>query len=413
MTKGCTESDIKMIYLAPIAGYILGSISPSYFLGRVLRHIDLREYGDGNLGATNTKRVLGLAPAVITAIFDLSKGVLALYIAILLGAPDWLAYLTGLLAVVGHIFPFYLGFRGGQGAATAMGLLFYSFYQIITGKIYNLALDTLLALVVLGVLALGVYFISRRGNIVGLVTLPAAIALVFLVLPLKTVPIYLAIIFAFHFSIQVFNLAKGKATLNIPEQVSRQIFNWRSIARPLAALFVVISFFVSHNILLYFVGVIALFFIILDLLRLLIGRVNFLFFAKLKGFFKEKEKAKFSSMTLFLTAVFILYLVFPGNIASVAALFLIFGDLMAKVFGLIFGKTRFVTKTLEGTTAYFIFSLLAGFIFSLFTPLPFWILSIGALTAALVEPLSIFGIDDNFTVGLISGSVMYALLVLV
>jgi len=402
-----------MVYIVPILGYLIGSISPSYILGRILRGIDLREYGDGNLGTTNTKRVLGLAPAVITAIFDLSKGVLALLIASRLGAPDWLAYLTGLLAVVGHIFPFYLRFRGGQGAATAMGLLFYGFYQIVVGKIYYSVLEVFLALIALGILALGVYFISRRGNIVGLVTLPVAIILAFLVIPLGMTSIFVIIIFAFHFSIQVYGLAKGKTSLDIPKQISEQIFHWRTIARPLAALFVVFSFFVSHNILLDVIGALALFFIILDLLRLLIGRVNFLFFARLKGFFKEKEKSKFSSMTLFLTAIFILFLAFPGNIASVAALFLIFGDLAAKVFGLIFGKTKFLTKTLEGTVAYFVFSLSAGFTFSLFSPLPFWILTLGALTAALVEPLSIFGIDDNFTVGLISGSLMYALLVLV
>lgn len=402
-----------MIYLLPIVGYLVGSISPSYFLTKIIKGIDLREYGDKNLGTTNFKNVVGFTPSIFVAIFDLLKGVAVVLLSNWLGVPAFVGLIAGLMAIVGHIFPFYLKFRGGQGAATAMGLLFYSFYLIIADRIFSSSSETFLALVVLGILALGVYFISRRGNIVGLVTLPAAIALIFLVLPLKIVPIYLAIIFAFHFSIQIFNLVKGKTALEIPEQTSKQIFHWRSIARPLAALFVVFSFFVAHNILLYVIGALSLFFIILDLLRLLIGSVNILFFAKLRGVFKEKEKAKFSSMTLFLTAIFILFLVFPNNVASVASLFLIFGDLMAKVFGLIFGKTRFVTKTLEGTTAYFVFSLLAGFIFSLFVPLPFWIIVLGALTAALVEPLSIFGIDDNFTVGLISGSVMYALLVLV
>jgi len=65
-------------------GYLKGSISPAYILGKLLRGIDIRQHGDGNAGRMNVYYVLGLKPTVITAIFDLSKGLISMYIASLL-----------------------------------------------------------------------------------------------------------------------------------------------------------------------------------------------------------------------------------------------------------------------------------------------------------------------------------------
>ena len=64
---------ILKIILAVLAGYLLGSISPAYILGKLLRGIDIREYGDKNAGTTNTRRVLGLGPAIITGFYDFFK----------------------------------------------------------------------------------------------------------------------------------------------------------------------------------------------------------------------------------------------------------------------------------------------------------------------------------------------------
>jgi len=64
--------------LALLIGYLLGSISPAFILGKVLKGIDIRQHGTKNAGTTNVKKVLGLGPAIFTAIYDLSKGLLAI-----------------------------------------------------------------------------------------------------------------------------------------------------------------------------------------------------------------------------------------------------------------------------------------------------------------------------------------------
>jgi acyl phosphate:glycerol-3-phosphate acyltransferase len=109
--------------LVPI-GYLLGSIPSSYVAGRFARNIDLREHGSGNLGATNTFRVLGPWVAAPVLLFDLLKGWFPTwYFPLWDGEADWrwaLAY--GAAAIVGHVFSIFMGFRGGKGVATAAGV---------------------------------------------------------------------------------------------------------------------------------------------------------------------------------------------------------------------------------------------------------------------------------------------------
>ncbi len=113
-----------MIVLACLAGYLLGSISASYIAGKLSSGVDIRDHGSGNAGATNTLRVLGWRLAVLVALADVFKGVLAVSFANLVtgGASAALA-LAALAAVVGHNWPIFLGFRGGKGIATAIGVL--------------------------------------------------------------------------------------------------------------------------------------------------------------------------------------------------------------------------------------------------------------------------------------------------
>ena len=112
-----------------------------------------------------------------------------------------------------------------------------------------------------------------------------------------------------------------------------------------------------------------------------------------------------------MVAVSIAFLIFDKPIAMMAVTFLIFGDLFSKVFGITFGQTRFFQKTLEGSGAYFAACLIFGYIFTYFLNFPFSILLVGALVAAVTESLPI-GIDDNFTVALISGAAMYLVRIL-
>lgn len=110
--------------VAIIACYLLGSVSFSVLLARLLRGIDIRQHGSGNAGATNTLRVLGTGPAILVLSLDVLKGIAAVWIGIWLGGDnEWLPGLCGLAAITGHNWPVYFRFRGGKGIATAIGVL--------------------------------------------------------------------------------------------------------------------------------------------------------------------------------------------------------------------------------------------------------------------------------------------------
>lgn len=110
-----------------LAAYLIGSISWSWLLVRRLTGTDLRTVGSGNLGATNAGRVLGRKWAIGIYVLDLAKGAVAVIGARfiggdVLGVPLELA--AGTAAMLGHVFPFYLRFKGGKGVATGSGIVF-------------------------------------------------------------------------------------------------------------------------------------------------------------------------------------------------------------------------------------------------------------------------------------------------
>lgn len=106
--------------------YFLGSVPFGILVAHLFdRGVDLRKVGSGNIGATNVSRAVGRAGGILTLLLDAGKGVLPMVLAygILDSRIDlWLA-LTGGAAILGHIFPVYLGFRGGKGVATALGIV--------------------------------------------------------------------------------------------------------------------------------------------------------------------------------------------------------------------------------------------------------------------------------------------------
>lgn len=115
---------VAMGYLgAGLLGYLLGSIPLGYLMGR-LRGIDVRNYGSGATGGTNVLRTLGWGFAIFTALGDIFKGTLAVYLGQQLGG-DWAAAIAGLSAVLGHSYPVWLGFRGGKSVATGGGAVLY------------------------------------------------------------------------------------------------------------------------------------------------------------------------------------------------------------------------------------------------------------------------------------------------
>ncbi len=107
-----------------IIAYLLGSIPTSYIFGKLTRNIDIREHGSGNAGATNALRILGTKIGIITLLVDIGKGVAAVLIgkAIIGNPSDLLLILTGLCAILGHIFTVFLNFKGGKGVATSAGV---------------------------------------------------------------------------------------------------------------------------------------------------------------------------------------------------------------------------------------------------------------------------------------------------
>jgi acyl phosphate:glycerol-3-phosphate acyltransferase len=111
-------------FLFLLLSYILGAIPTSYLAGRLARGIDLREHGSGNLGATNTFRVLGWAAAAPVMIVDVAKGWIPAALFPIwsgTGALGWsLAF--GTAAILGHVFSVFVGFRGGKGVATSAGV---------------------------------------------------------------------------------------------------------------------------------------------------------------------------------------------------------------------------------------------------------------------------------------------------
>lgn len=118
------------IALASILAYLLGSIPSAVWIGKLFHNIDVRQHGSGNAGAANVIRVLGWKTGIPVMIIDLAKGWTAAMLPPLLHiAPSGsalitnLQILTGVTAIIGHIFPVFAGFRGGKGVATVFGVL--------------------------------------------------------------------------------------------------------------------------------------------------------------------------------------------------------------------------------------------------------------------------------------------------
>jgi len=161
-------------FLLIVIAYLIGSIPTAVWVSKFFFGIDIREYGSGNAGATNTFRVLGTAWGTFVMAVDILKGVLACFLYLLLPY-----YLTnemdrtnlmvglGLAAVLGHIFPIWANFKGGKGVATVFGMV--------------LAIQPMVALYVVGVFLIVLYltrFVSLS-SILASLALPVLILVVF------------------------------------------------------------------------------------------------------------------------------------------------------------------------------------------------------------------------------------------
>lgn len=114
---------MALIFGIMVIGYLIGSQSASYLISRYIGKIDIRQHGSGNAGATNVFRNLGKGAGSMALLGDLLKGSLASFIGLKLGGSVDMAFLCGLWAVLGHCYPFTIGFKGGKGVATSAGVI--------------------------------------------------------------------------------------------------------------------------------------------------------------------------------------------------------------------------------------------------------------------------------------------------
>jgi glycerol-3-phosphate acyltransferase PlsY len=167
--------DTLAVILTGILAYLIGSVPTAVWVGKVFYGKDIRNFGSGNAGATNTFRVLGKKAGIFVLLVDVFKGFLATYLAVILLEQDHIvkddliyyeiAY--GILAVIGHIFPIYADFKGGKGVATVLGMVIALHPQV-----------ALLAILVFLLVLIATHYVSLGSIVAGfsfptfLITIP-------------------------------------------------------------------------------------------------------------------------------------------------------------------------------------------------------------------------------------------------
>lgn len=127
----------SLVLFCSAIAYLLGSINTSIIVSKLMGKSDIRNFGSGNAGVTNTLRVMGKAAALLVVVGDVLKGVVAVLIAKYaymyfgIGGNEMLAqYFAALFVIVGHIYPLYFGFKGGKGIMTGVSTIFVLDWEI-------------------------------------------------------------------------------------------------------------------------------------------------------------------------------------------------------------------------------------------------------------------------------------------
>jgi glycerol-3-phosphate acyltransferase PlsY len=107
-----------------LGSYLLGSVPAAYLAAKWSRGIDIRQYGSGNIGAANVLAVVSKRWTIPVIVFDLVKGMVVVYIAKLIGLEVYQQVMIGIAVIVGHNWPVFLGFNGGRGLLTTLGVVF-------------------------------------------------------------------------------------------------------------------------------------------------------------------------------------------------------------------------------------------------------------------------------------------------
>ena len=157
-----------LLILAAVAAFLVGSVPFAFLAGRLFADIDIRQFGSGNPGASNTFRILGAGPGLLVLVLDAGKGACGIWLgrlAVGVGSAEFAAYfavLCGLSAVLGHVWSPWLGFRGGKGVGPLLGvfLMLFPIGTLVTAAV-----------------ALLIVAVSRKfslGSLVGAFLLPAS-----------------------------------------------------------------------------------------------------------------------------------------------------------------------------------------------------------------------------------------------
>ncbi len=149
-----------MPYFILVVAYLIGALPFGYILTRLLQKTDIRSHGSGNIGATNVLRVMGWKAALPVLILDILKGVAAVLLAKAVSNLPVIYLGAGLMAMIGHSFPLFLGFKGGKAAATGIGVL-----AAVSGWVT-------LALIIWAGLIIALTRYVSMGSIVGALSVP-------------------------------------------------------------------------------------------------------------------------------------------------------------------------------------------------------------------------------------------------
>jgi len=164
---------IGSLLLCTLIAYLWGSIPSGYWMGKILRgkDFDIRQYGSRKIGATNVLRTLGKIPALIVFLFDISKGIVPLLLAMMipqLNANGWGPPVAGIATLLGHCFPVFIGFKGGRGVATGAGSVL-----MISPPIFVISLITTVSTIAIS------RFVSLGSIVGGLTTIICGIVFYF------------------------------------------------------------------------------------------------------------------------------------------------------------------------------------------------------------------------------------------
>ncbi|WP_157950194.1 glycerol-3-phosphate acyltransferase [Vallitalea okinawensis] len=155
-------------FIASFVGYLFGCFQSSYFIGKFIKKIDIRDLGNGNAGASNTTVAFGAKYGLIVAVLDILKAVVSIAIMRLIfknSVPEIelynILFLNGLFVIIGHNFPFFMSFKGGKGTASLLGMLLAIDFRLgLLGILVMVVIPLVTDYIVLGTMGLIILLIG-------------------------------------------------------------------------------------------------------------------------------------------------------------------------------------------------------------------------------------------------------------